>query len=111
MSENNLIIYEGAMCCSTGVCGPEPDKELIEFNETLKKINEEFGDLKIIRASLSFDVKMFLENKEIFQLVKVNGQEILPITTVNGKIIAKKKYLKFNELKEELIKNIIVKNS
>ena len=37
MSENNLIIYEGAMCCSTGICGPEPDKELIEFNETLKK--------------------------------------------------------------------------
>lgn len=109
MSENNLIIYEGAMCCSTGVCGPEPDKELIEFNETLKKINEEFSDLKIIRASLSFDVKMFLENKEIFQLVKVNGQEILPITTVNGKIIAKKKYLKFNELKEELVKYIIIK--
>ena len=109
MSGNNLIIYEGAMCCSSGVCGPEPDKELIEFNETLKKINEEFGDLKIIRASLSFDVKMFLENKEIFQLVKVNGQEILPITTVNGKIIAKKKYLKFNELKEELAKSIIVK--
>ena len=109
MSENNLIINEGAMCCSTGVCGPEPDKELIEFNETLKKINEEFADLKIIRASLSFDVKMFLENKEIFQLVKENGKEILPITTINGKIIAKDRYLKFNDLKEELVKNIIVK--
>ena len=109
MSENNLIIYEGAMCCSTGVCGPEPDKELIEFNETLKKINKEFDDLKITRAGLSADVKMFLENKEIFQLVKLNGQQILPITTINGKIVAKKRYLKFNELKEELIKNIIVK--
>ena len=111
MSENNLIIYEGAMCCSTGVCGPEPDKELIEFNETLKKINKEFSDLKITRASLSVDVKMFLENKAIFQLVKENGKEILPITTINGKIIAKKKYLKLNELKEELAKYIILKNS
>ena len=110
MSENNLIIYEGAMCCSTGICGPEPDKELIEFNETLKKINNEFSDLKITRVSLSFDVKMFLENNEIFQLVKENGKEILPITTINGKIIAKKKYLKLNELKEELAKYIIVKN-
>lgn len=109
MSVNNLIIYEGAMCCSTGVCGPEPDKELIEFNETLKKINKEFSDLDITRASLSVDVKMFLENKEIFQLVKGNGQEILPITTINGEIIAKERYLKFNELKEELVKNIIVK--
>jgi len=111
MSGNNLIIYEGVMCCSTGVCGPEPDKELIEFNETLKKINNEFSDLKITRVSLSFDVKMFLENNEIFQLVKENGKEILPITTINGKIIAKKKYLKLNELKEELAKYIIIKIS
>ena len=109
MSVNNLIIYEGAMCCSTGVCGPEPDKELKEFKEKLKKINKEFSDLDITRASLSVDVKMFLENKEIFQLVKGNGQEILPITTINGEIIAKERYLKFNELKEELVKNIIVK--
>ena len=81
----------------------------IFFNASLKKINKEFSDLEIIRASLSVDVKMFLENKAIFQLVKENGQEILPITTINGKIIAKKRYLKFNELKEELVKNIIVK--
>ena len=66
MSKNSLIIYEGAMCCSTGVCGPEPDKELIEFNETLKKIKLEFVDVDITRASISFDAKMFLENKEIF---------------------------------------------
>ena len=34
MSNQELTIYEGAMCCATGVCGPEPDRELIEFNET-----------------------------------------------------------------------------
>ena len=110
MNDNNLIIYEGTMCCSTGICGPEPNKELIEFNETLKKIGNEFNDLKITRASISFDVKMFLENEEIFQLVKENGQKILPITEINGKVISTKRYLKFNELKEELTKNIIVRN-
>jgi hypothetical protein len=111
MSENSLIIYEGAMCCSTGVCGPEPDKELIEFNETLKRIKIEFSDLKITRAGLSFDVKMFMENKEVLQLVKEKGKEILPITAINNKIIAEKRYLKFDELREELLKNIIVKIS
>lgn len=100
MSKNTLIIYEGAMCCSTGVCGPEPDKTLIEFNQTLKRLQEEFKDLGITRASISFNVKMFLENKEIFQLVKEKGQEVLPITTVNGKIIAQQRYLKFDELKD-----------
>jgi hypothetical protein len=108
MSENSLIIYEGAMCCSTGVCGPEPDKELIEFNETLKRIKMEFSDLKITRASLSVDVKMFLENIEIHKMIKEEGKDILPITAINGRIIAEKRYLKFDELKEELAKNIII---
>ncbi|MEM2917969.1 MAG: arsenite efflux transporter metallochaperone ArsD [Candidatus Altiarchaeota archaeon] len=105
MAKNELIIYEGAMCCSTGVCGPEPDKELIEFNDTLKKLQKEFSDLNVVRASMSFDIKMFLENKEIFQLVKENGPGILPITTINGKIVAKQKYLKYFELKKELENN------
>ena len=106
MKKISLIIYEGAMCCSTGVCGPEPDKELIEFNETLKKIKLEFKDIEIIRASISFDSKMFLENKEIFQIIKEEGQKALPITCINGNIVIKQKYLKFNELKEELQKYI-----
>jgi len=102
MAKNDLIIYEGAMCCSTGVCGPEPDRELIEFNETLKKIQKEFRELNIIRASMSFNINMFLENKNIFQLVKENGPNILPITTLNGKIVSKQKYLKYDELKKIL---------
>ena len=104
MSKNNLTIYEGAMCCSTGVCGPEPDKELIEFNETLKKIKLEFKDVEIIRASISFDAKMFLENKEISQIIKEEGQKVLPITCINGKIVIKQEYLKYAELKAELQK-------
>jgi wyosine [tRNA(Phe)-imidazoG37] synthetase (radical SAM superfamily) len=97
-----LTIYEGIMCCSTGVCGPEPNKELIEFKETLKKLQKEFKGLNVIRANMSFNLNMFLENKEIFQLVRENGPNILPITTINGKIIAKQKYLTYTELKKEL---------
>ena len=29
----NIEIYEEAMCCSTGVCGPEPDETLIKTNQ------------------------------------------------------------------------------
>ena len=72
--KNELIIYEGAMCCSTGVCGPEPDQELIALNETIKKLQGEYnGQLNIIRASLAFNSLMFFTNKEVFQMVKDNG--------------------------------------
>jgi hypothetical protein len=106
MKKNELIIYEGAMCCSTGVCGPEPDLELITFNETLKKLQAEYnGQLTIMRASLSFNSLIFLANPEVTRLVKENGPGILPITTVNGQMIASQKYLSYDELKAGLEKS------
>ena len=45
---------------------------------------------------------MFLEKNEIIELVKERGPEILPITTINGGIIAKQRYLTFDELKKAL---------
>jgi len=100
MTKIDLIIYEGAMCCSTGICGPEPDKVLIDFNETLKKIQHEFNEVNVVRASISFNVNMFLEKNEIIELVKEQGPEVLPITTINGRIIAKQRYLTYEELKK-----------
>jgi glutaredoxin-related protein len=100
--KTDLVVYEGAMCCSTGVCGPEPDMTLIKFNETLKKLQIDYKDLKIKRASLSFNFEAFLENKDIFQAVKENGPGILPITTLDGKIIAKQRYLPYSELRKEI---------
>jgi hypothetical protein len=102
MAKINLVIYEGAMCCSTGVCGPEPNKELIELNETLKRLRNEFKELNAVRASISFNLNMFLENSEISQQIQINGPGVLPITTINGKIIAKQKYLTYSELKKEI---------
>lgn len=102
MTKIDLIIYEGAMCCSTGICGPEPDKVLIEFNETLQKIQHEFNEVNVARASISFNVNMFLEKSEIIELVKEQGPEVLPITTINGSIIAKQRYLTYEELKKSL---------
>ncbi|NVO66881.1 arsenite efflux transporter metallochaperone ArsD [Methanofollis tationis] len=102
MTSDTVIIYEGALCCSTGVCGPEPDKELIEFNETMTKLKRDYPDLETRRASLTFNIDMFLENEEIYQMVKSQGPEILPITTLNGKIVAQKKYLGYEEFQNIL---------
>jgi hypothetical protein len=102
MVKKELIIFEGPMCCSTGICGPNPDKELIDINEALKKLAEEYKGLKITRASMSFNPQLFLQTQEIRDLVKANGPKILPITMINGKIVKKEKYLKYAELKNLL---------
>ncbi|MGA7074970.1 MAG: arsenic metallochaperone ArsD family protein [Halobacteriota archaeon] len=102
MTKIDLIIYEGALCCPTGICGPEPDKVLIEFNETVQKIRQEFSAVNVVRASISFNTNLFLEKNEIIELVKEHGPDILPITTINGSIIAKQRYLTYEELKKTL---------
>lgn len=103
MKNIELIVFEGAMCCATGVCGPEPDRELIGFNETVKKLKDKYdGRLTVMRASLTFNSLAFLSNPEIVRLVKENGPGILPVTTVNGKVIAKKEYMSYDELKTYL---------
>jgi hypothetical protein len=101
MSKKELIIYEGVMCCSSGVCGPEPDKKLIDFNNALRKLKND-EELNVVRASLSYDLSMFLDNKEIFQIVKENGPSVLPIVTLNGKIMSKQNYLTYEEIKQML---------
>lgn len=107
MPRNELIIYEGAMCCATGVCGPEPDQELIALNETIKKLQGDYnGQLNIIRASLAFNSLMFFTNKEVFQMVRESGRSILPITAINGEIVAKERYLKYDEIKKLLEEKI-----
>ena len=101
MSKKELIIYEGVMCCSSGVCGPEPDKKLIDFNNALRKLKND-QEVNVVRASLSHDLSMFLDNKEIFQIVKENGPSVLPIVTLNGKIMSKRNYLTYEEIKQML---------
>ncbi|HEN20438.1 MAG TPA: arsenic metallochaperone ArsD family protein, partial [Desulfobacteraceae bacterium] len=35
---SSLNVYDPPMCCSTGVCGPEPDRALTEFDRAVKAI-------------------------------------------------------------------------
>ena len=98
-----LIIYEGMLCCSTGICGPEPNMALIQLTEDVRKLQAEFPDAQIIRASMSYNAQAYLEEPEVLKLVKSKGTDILPITVLNGKILAKQRYMTYDEMKSALL--------
>ena len=100
---SKLVIYEGMLCCSTGICGPEPNKALIQLTEDVKRLQAEFPDAKIIRASMSFNAQAYLEEPEVLKLVKTNGTDILPITVLNGKILSKQRYMTYDEMRAALL--------
>jgi hypothetical protein len=92
-----LTLYEEAMCCSTGVCGPDPDDELVEVSAALDQLEEEF-DVDVCRANMQHNIEQFLETQQIADLVEEHGPSILPITVVDDEIIAKEAYLSYDEL-------------
>jgi len=92
-----LTLYEEAMCCSTGVCGPDPDDELVEVSAALDQLEDEF-DVEVSRANMQHNIERFLETQQIADLVEEHGPSILPITVVDDEIIAKEAYLSYDEL-------------
>lgn len=100
-----LAIYDPPMCCPTGLCGPELDVELLAIKENLMKLGKEFGEqLTTTRYMLTNDGPKFMEHPEIMQDMQNQGIEVLPVTTVNGKVVKKGAYPDFEELKT-LIQN------
>lgn len=97
-----LILYEEAMCCSTGVCGPDPDDELVEVSAALDQLENEFESVEISRANMQHDINQFLETQRISELVEEHGPSILPITVVDDEIVAKSEYLSYDELEAVL---------
>lgn len=52
----SIIIYDPPMCCSSGVCGPNVDPELVKINETLHRLAQQFRrNVTINRVSLNAD--------------------------------------------------------
>jgi len=97
-----IQVYDPPMCCSTGICGPSVDDKLVRFSENLKKVENNHPDTAVERYMITQQPLKFRENKEVFKLVKEKGREILPITTVNDKIIKYGEYPSMEEIEDAL---------
>lgn len=94
-----VAFYEPPMCCPGGLCGPSIDQDLLDFKETILKINEKFdGKVNINRYLLNQNSFKFMENKEVIESLKSHGVSVLPITTIDGKIVKSQEYPTFEEL-------------
>ena len=102
MKHNKLMIFEGTMCCDSGVCGVEPDKILVEFADTLKKLKKDYPEMQIQRANMSHSLDVYRQNLDILQMIKARGVGILPIISIDGNIVSQQRYMKYEELKQAL---------
>jgi len=80
-----IILYEPTLCCSSGVCGPNPDQALVALQDTLDKVIE-CGNV-VERFQITTHPRKFTGNAEVMKLMQQKQLEALPITSVDGKII------------------------
>ena len=84
-----MVIYEPAMCCSTGVCGPSVDPELLRVAAVINNLKKR--SILIERYNLSRNPGAFIKNEKISRLIQ-NGTENLPAVMLDSEIVKTKGY-------------------
>lgn len=79
-------IYDPAMCCSTGVCGPEVEPELLALANYLKKLDS--GNVKVERYNLAQEPLAFTVNSTVSKLLVEKGVDVLPIVFVDDNVVS-----------------------
>lgn len=85
-----MIIFDPAMCCSTGVCGPSVNPELLRVLTVLNNLKNK--GVLVERYNLTNNPQIFIDNKKINQILNEEGVDILPVIMVDGDIVKTKAY-------------------
>ena len=85
-----MIIFDPAMCCSTGVCGPSVDKNLMRVSTLINRLEKK--GITIERHNLTNNPMIFIDNKVINKMLNDDGVEILPVTLVDGVVVKTREY-------------------
>ncbi|HEC24796.1 MAG TPA: arsenite efflux transporter metallochaperone ArsD [bacterium] len=100
-------IFDPALCCSTGVCGPNSDEKLIKMRDLIDKLKSDFGErVEIKRQSISQEPKKFLENFSVQILIKNEGKAALPVCILDGKVITYGRYPEVKEIYDYISKKM-----
>ena len=85
-----MIIFDPAMCCPTGVCGPSVDPELLRVSRVINRLKR--NNVEVERHNLTSNPQIFVDNKIINEILNKEGVEVLPVTMVDGVVVKTKSY-------------------
>lgn len=85
-----IRVFEPALCCNTGVCGPELDQDLVRFTADLDYLQAEGVDIS--RHNLANDPTAFANNPVVVNFLQVAGSAGLPLVLVDDVTVATGRY-------------------
>ncbi|MCL4150015.1 UNVERIFIED_CONTAM: hypothetical protein GTU68_021368 [Idotea baltica] len=77
-----IEVFDPAMCCSTGVCGPSPEKDLVAFAGRLEALKE--TGVEVRRYNLAQEPMAFAQEPAVKAVLDEKGEEGLPLVFVDG---------------------------
>jgi hypothetical protein len=96
-----IEIYDPAMCCSSGVCGPSVDPVLAQFAGALQFIGR-LGGVTIERFNLGQQPQAFVANERVKGLLADGGHQRLPFIFIDDELAFSARYPSRAELLQAL---------
>lgn len=86
----NIRIFEPAMCCATGLCGPSIDPELLRISTLLSSLKEK--GIVVERYNLTSHPQVFAQNEAVKELLSKHGTAILLVTISGEDVVLTGRY-------------------
>lgn len=102
MSTRSTIIeiFDPPMCCPGGLCGPALDPALLDIQEAILRVSNEFaGRVSIQRYLLGQQPAKFMQQPEVLDRLRNHGVAVLPLTVVNGHVVQERAYPTYETLR------------
>jgi AhpD family alkylhydroperoxidase len=91
-----MHVFDPAMCCSTGVCGPSVDPRLVRFAADLDWLKGQ--GISVQRFNLAQEPGAFAENAAAKDALADAGEAALPLVEVDGEVKSRGVYPSRDEL-------------
>ncbi len=93
-----IEVFDPPMCCSTGVCGTDPNPMLARFSADLEWLKQQGVDVQ--RYNLAQEPAAFTENAAIKNLLDETDGDGLPAILVDGRLVSRGSYPERDALAE-----------
>ncbi len=91
-----LDVYDPAMCCSSGICGPDVDPKLVQFASDVAWLKSK--GVPVARHNLSQDPATFVASELVRSKLTERGEAALPLLVSGGKLVVAGRYPERAEL-------------
>jgi hypothetical protein len=91
-----VAVFDPAMCCPSGLCGPGVDPALLQVSRDLRWLAAQ--GITVQRFGLAQEPQAFATNPRVAGLLEAFGEAALPATLVNGAVFAYGRYPTRDEL-------------